>query len=239
MVVVGRTAQRYTAKAARRPIRFWWQPFMLLGLLVFLWCQLPLTAVLYEARSLPRATDARAAYVLLDAAYAAHAFRNSVSVWTSGIVGMKQSQDPELGGIDLSNATFAPEYLEQGRCYPGSWSPAKVRVLDMSLPDVAAFAPSSGSNVLVPPLPFQGVRIQPDASLRRSVFAVPSFDGTPPERSGHSRFYVETGADGTTEHVLLLTTRTPGAALFEHLLLKGRAKGEARGFVEVDWFFAK
>lgn len=238
MGVAEQSGTRYAAKAARRPVRFWWQPFCILILLGLLWSQLPLSAVLSGARILPPATEARAAYVLLDAGCAAQAFRKSVAVWTSGVGGMKQSQDPDLGGIDLGNATFAPEYLTQGQYYPGSWRPAAVRALPSPPPSVEAPVSASDSG-LAAAAPFQGIRFQPDAVLRRAVFAVPAFEETPPERAGHSRFYVETASDGAVEHVLLLTARTPGAAIFERLLQKGRAKGAARGCVDVDWYFAK
>ncbi len=239
MDAVGQNVPRYTAKVSRRCVRFWWQPLTLLALLFFLWSQLPMTAVLFETRRIPGASRARAAYVVLDAAYAAQAFRKSVAVWTSGVIGMKQPQDTELGSIDFGHAVFPPEYLEQGSRYPGVWHPASVRALAVPLPDVRALSSSSGLDSTPMLSPLHGVQIRPDAVLRRALFAVPTFDETPPERSGHCRFYVETGSDGVVDHVLLMTARTPGAAFLEHALMKGRAKGATRGFVDADWCFAK
>lgn len=236
----GQIRQRYRAKAARRPLLYWWQAFVLLGAVVLLWSQLPLTAILYEPRPVPPLHEARAAYVTLDPAYAAQAFKKSLTEWTLVRSDKQQASGLELGNIDLESALSAPEYLEQGACYPGEWQPSVVRPLRQRLPDVVV--PSAAE--VRPPERLRGSDTGVRVSVSPALEAVKlSFPAVKPdngaERSGQCRFYVETGADGAVEHVLLLTAQSPGAAYFERALLKGRAAGAARGFVEVNWSLAK
>ncbi len=230
---------RYRAKAARRPFLFWWQAFFLFGVVVLLWSQLPVTAVLFEPRSVPPLHEPRAAYVLLDGKYAAQAFKKSLTAWTLGGAGGGQALGLELGGIDLGAAHPEPEYLKQGMRYPGEWQPSAVKPLPLRLPDVrpsvVASWPSASPAREAPP----GVRLAVSRALEAAAFACPVEEDPPPERSGHCRFYVETGADGAVEHVLLLSARTLGASVFERTMLRGRATGAARGFVDVDWSFPK
>jgi len=230
---------RYRAKAARRPFLFWWQAFFLVGLIVALWSQLPVTAILYESRPVPRLHEPRAAFVVLDEEDAAQAFRRSLSAWKQGGSRYGETSGIELGGVELADAIPAPQYLEQGMRYPGEWQPSAVKPLPQALPEVqplsAATAPEAVPAVAAP----AGVRLTLTGELIAAAFACPADEDQPPERSGHCRFFVETAKDGSVEHVLLLTPRTLGAAVLERALLRGRATGQARGFVDADWHFSK
>jgi hypothetical protein len=232
--------RRYRAKAARRPVLFWWQAFLLLGVVLLLWSQLPLTAVLFEARVIPPLPEAHAAYVTLDPAYAAQAFKKSLTDWTLSGTGDKLAPGLDIGGMDLGSALQPPEYLEQGARYPGVWQPAAVEPLAQRLPDDLRL-PSEGKapEALRQPELLPGVRTVLAKELEAARFTFPAEADAPPERSGFCRFYLETGADGAVEHVLLLTARSLGASVFERLLLRGHASGAARGFVELTWSFPK
>lgn len=232
------SAPRYKAKASHRPFLFWWQAFFLLSVTFFLWSQLPLTAVLFKARVLPPLPDAQTAYVVLDPQYAAHAFKKSLTAWTSGGASERLSSGLEIGGIDLGNARRPPEYLEQGRRYPGVWQPWAVAPLGVALPDVSVASAVASANVSTN-LPRQGVRVELSKTLREASFTFPGLNKELSERMGHCRFYVETAADGAVVHLLLLTPRTPGAAAFELMLLRGHASGATRGSVDLDWMFPK
>jgi len=232
------SAPRFKAKASRRPFLFWWQAFFVLSVTVLLWSQLPLTAVRFEARKLPPLPEAHAAYVVLDPHYAAHAFKKSLTAWTSGGASERLSPGLEIGGFDLGNARQPPEYLEQGRRYPGVWQPWTVAPLGVSLPDVFVASATASENVSTN-LPHQGMRIELGKMLRESSFTFPVLNKELPERMGHCRFYVETESDGTVVHLLLLTPRTPSAAAFELMLFRGHASGAARGSVDLYWMFPK
>ena len=234
----GQIRKRYQAKAARRPFLYWWQAFVVLGAVVMLWSQLPLTAILYDARAIPPLPEARAAYVALDPAYASQALKKSLTAWTLGGGGEKRAPGLELGNIDLENPLQRPDYLEQGASFPGVWHPSAVRPLAQRLPDLRV---SSEARVQPARLPeaVAGVRVVLSSGLESVRFSFSEKQEAPPERAGLCRFYVETGADGSVEHVLLLTARVPGAAVFERALLRGRAEGAGRGFVEISWSLPK
>ena len=91
------SGKRFRARAARRPLRFWWQPFALLGVTVLLWSHLPVNAVLFEPRVLAPPPEPRAAYVVLAPEEAAQALANMRASWgTSG-----SAADIELGVFDV------------------------------------------------------------------------------------------------------------------------------------------
>jgi hypothetical protein len=230
---------RYQAKAARQPLRFWWQPFFLLGVVVALWSQLPVSAVLFEPRTVPPLHEPRAAYVVLDAAYAAQAFKKSLTAWTLGGLDGRLKSGLELEGVELSEAPPKPEYLQQGTRYPGRWEPSAVAPLPQRLPAVRVPTAAGSPPAAVASASAESVRVSQTPELAAAGFAWPVDEDRPPERSGRCRFYVETSVGGEVEHVLLLSARSLGAAIFERSLLKGRAAGAARGFVEIDWHFAK
>ena len=231
--------QRYKARAARRPFLFWWQAFLLLAVMVFLWKQLPLDAVLFEARVIPPLPKAHAAYVVLDSKYASAVFKKSMTAWTSGGTAEALALGTEMGGIALDNAPQPPEYLEQGKRYPGVWQPLAVSPLVTPLPDIAVpSAPDSLTDMRTGDTP-QGVRVELDRALKAAAFSFPAADTLLTERAGHCRFYVETGKDGAVEHVLLFTPRTPGAGAVERMLLRGHASGATRGALDYYWMFPK
>jgi len=230
---------RYRAKAARRPLLFWWQAFVLLAGMALLWSQLPATAVLFEPRAVPAPSDAHASYIELDPQYAAQAFKKSLTAWTSGGGGDKRANGMELGTIDLGTALKPPEFLQQGVRYPGVWQPQAVselpvRLADVQIPSAQTAAPDAKAASV-----FQGVRSELDRELKAAAFEFSVTNDAALGRSGHCRFYVETEKDGGVAHLLLLTPRTPGAAAFELMLLRGKASGAARGMVDIYWMFPK
>ena len=239
MVEGVQNAGRYRAKAARRPVLFWWQAFLLLGVAVLLWCQLPMTAVFYEPRVFTPLPSAHAAYVTLDPAYAAQTVRRTVMAWTLGGAAGKRAAGSDFGLDELSDALQPPGFLDQGVRYPGVWRPAEVQPLAQRLGEVGA--PSAvGAPAAAPlPAPPQGVRVVPDAALAAMGFTAVPQKAALSEGEGHGRFYVETGTDGAVEHVLLFSPRTETVAALERALLRGRATGAARGFVDVYWKFQK
>jgi len=239
MVQGDQTVGRYRAKAARRPLLFWWQAFFLLGVVVLLWSELPMTAVFYEPRVFPPLPEAHASYVTLDPAYAAQAFRKTVMAWTLGGAAGKRASELELGLDELNDALPPPAFLEQGVHFPGVWKPSEVEQLAVRLGEVAV--PATGGAPAVTPLPAppQGVRVLPDAALEAVGFKVSLNAAELPEREGRGHFYVETGADGTVEHVLVFPPRSAAVAVLARSLQRARATGAARGFVEVYWKLPK
>ena len=233
------SVQRYKAKAARRPFLFWWQAFLLLAAMVFLWNQLPLTAIMFEARLTPSLSSAHAAYVILDSKYAAAAFKKSLTSWTSGGTGGQLAPGMEIGGGDLGNALQPPAYLEQGERYPGVWRPLAVSPLPTHLSDVVLpSVPDAADDQKTNSFP-QGVHVEMSRILKKAAFAFPAKDVALSEREGHCRFFVETEEDGTVAHVLLLTPRTPDAAAFELMLFRGHASGVTRGELDIYWMLPK
>jgi len=228
--------QRYRAKAARRPILFWWQAFLLLGVAALLWSQLPVTALLYEVRVIPPLPDAHVSYVTLDPAYAAHVFTKTMMARSLSGQGEKLESGIDLGTVEMDSGTQPPEFLEQGARYPGSWQPAEVYPLVQRLPDVTVPVDVGASVFTRLPEAPHGVRTELDQTLTAAAFSfpVPSGDKVP-ARDGHCRFYLETEPDGTVVHLLLLTPRTESVAVFEQALSRGQARGAARGVVELFW----
>ncbi len=231
--------QRYRAKAARRPILFWWQAFLLLAAILFLWSLLPVAAVLFEARVVPPLSEPHAAYVTLDPAYAAQVFKKTMMAWTLGSTGEKLSPGMDVALAELDHALPPPEFLEQGARYPGVWQPSAVEPLAQRLPEMNVPLAGDASASAAWPLPPQGVRAVLDQALSAAAFVFPVPKNHVPERSGHCRYYVETEADGTMAHMLLLSPRTEAVAVFEQALLRGRARGAARGFVDLYWNYTK
>jgi hypothetical protein len=232
------SGKRYRARAARRPFLFWWQAFLLLAGIIFLWSQLPVAAVLFEARGVPPLAEPRAAYVTLEPAFAAQVFKKTMMAWTLGSKGGDLSPGMDAALAELDHTLRPPEFLEQGARYPGVWQPSAVEPLAQRLPEMqvplAGDAPAGG---LAPPP--QGLRAVPDQALAAAAFSFPVPTGRLPERSGLCRFYLETDADGAVAHLLLLSPRTEAVAVFERALSRGQARGAARGFVDLIWNTSK
>ncbi|MDX9866989.1 MAG: hypothetical protein RBT78_03595 [Kiritimatiellia bacterium] len=226
---------RFRARIAHRPVLFWWQACLVLGVFSLLWFQLPPEAVFYAPRSFAPLPDAHAAYAVMDPAYAAEAFRKTVMGWTLGGVIGKDDAGVEFGLSALTDALPPPVLLEQGARYPGEWQPLEVdppAVLPPALlaPGAAAtYAPRAPA-----PLP-EGMRVMPDAALRAAGWEVDVPDGILTVNEGQGRFYVETDTDGRVAHVLVFPPHTPSTAALERALARGRARGAARGVVEIFW----
>ena len=231
--------QRYRAKAARRPVLFWWQAFFLFGLVILLWSQLPATSVLYESRIFSPLPDSRASYVTLDSAYAAQAFKKLRISWTLGAVGKRSAAEMELGSIDMTETLQPPSFLEQGAIYPGVWQPAVVQPLPQRLPAVGVSSVPETPTKVKWPEPPQGIRPAIGRALSSAAFAFTLPKEPLPEHRGYCRFYLETDTDGSVAHLLLLSPRTGAATIFEQALIRGRAKTAARGFAEFAWSFSK
>lgn len=232
-------SQHYRAKAARRPILFWWQAFLLLGGILYLWSRLPVAAVLFEARVVPPLPEPRAAYVTLDPAYAAQVFKKTMMAWTLGGKGDKLSPGLDIAVTELDQTLQPPEFLAQGSRYPGVWLPSAVKPLAQRLPAMtvpSAVDTSAATGARFPP---QGVRIMLDQALTAAAFSFPVPTNPVAERSGHCRYFLETEADGTVAHLLLLSPRTAAVSVFELALVRGAARGAARGVVELYWNYSK
>jgi len=233
------SVQHYRARAARHPVRFWWQPFFLLGIMILLWSQLPVASVLFETRIFSPLPEPRASYVALDPAYAAQTFKKMRMTWTLGRTAEKSAAEMELGAFELTKALQPPSFLEQGSRYPGLWQPAEVYALPQKLPDIGVSSVSDAPSRMKWPEPPQGIRTTLDQMLSAAKFAFPLPKETLPEHAGYCRFYLETDADGSVAHLLLLSPWTVSAGLFERALLRGRAQGATRGFVDCAWSFSK
>ena len=228
------SGKRFRARAARRPLRFWWQPFALLGVTVLLWSHLPVNAVLFEPRVLAPPPEPRAAYVVLAPEEAAQALANMRASWrTSG-----SAADIELGVFDVLEEQNPPAFLEQGARYPGVWQPATIEPLDQVLPEIAVSA--FPEDPFAHPLPTarNGVVAVVSGTLRNADFSFVPPSGPLPVRSGECRFFVETDAAGAVTHVLLLTPANEATAALERALQRGTAHGEAHGLVTLTWRFA-
>lgn len=229
----------YRAKAARQPFRFWWQAFVLLGLILLMWGQLPVTAVLYETRVLAPMPEPRASYVVLEPAEAAKALAGMRSSWTVADGEGVGGTGLDMGAFDLPEEPQPPAFLEQGRRYPGAWHPAPVEPLPQRMPAIGVpdepAAPRSGT-VLVSP---QGLQPHLSKALEAVDFAFTLRDETLLARTGECRFYLETDDDGTVSHVLLLSSASESTAVLARALGQGRARGAARGIITIMWSFAK
>ena len=239
MVTNGKSLRRYRARAARRPVLFWWQAFLLLGVVVLLWAQLPMSAVLYETRVFAPLAEARCSYVLLDPAYAVQALKKMRTSWTAAGADGKNNGEMELGIVDLNDVLQPPSFLDQGAVYPGKWQPAAVSPLPQPLPDIRIPSVADAAAVVRLPEPASGIRSSLDSSLAAARFTFQPPNGVLPDREGSCRYYVETDVDGTVVHLLLLSPWCGSASVFEQALLRGKAKGTVRGFVSLSWSLAR
>jgi len=231
----------YRARAARRPFLFWWQAFFLLGVIVFLWSLLPVSAVLYEPRVFSPFPEPHVSYVTLEATYAALIYKKLQTAWSMGFENRDSSFGMDLGLFDFDDALPPPSFLEQGALYPGVWHPSAVKPLPVPLPlfNVPSSANEDVLSVQVPLQPPEGFRCEQAQALADAGFRFSFPDEGLPDRSGHCRFEVETDADGTVLHVLLLSAPCESSPFLERVLLKGRAKGAARGALNLSWRYAK
>ncbi|HRR32569.1 MAG TPA: hypothetical protein P5026_00570 [Kiritimatiellia bacterium] len=226
--------ERFRARAARRPLRFWWQPFALLGIIVLLWSHLPVNAILFEPRVPVPPSEPRAAYVVLAPEEAAQALDNMRASWaTSGALA-----DIELGVFDVREEQKPPVFLEQGARFPGVWQPATIEPLVQPRPEIEAAAFPEDPFARPVPAARTGVVAIVSSGLRNADFSfVPPADPLS-VRSGECRFFVETDVAGSVVHVLLLTPPNEATAALERALQRGKARGEAHGLVSLTWRFA-
>ncbi len=219
---------------------FWWQAFAILGITVFLWSGLPTGAVFYGTRRFAPLPDARAAYVVLDPSAALRILREARSDWMAGSGGaIATSFAIDLGLAGLRDGLPPPAFLEKGGGPAAEWRPAAVETLPRRVSAVPAPSVSGvcrGPDGSGPP---EGVRLLADPGLAKLSFAAEFDAGKVPGEEGHARFYVETGEDGRVAHVLAMTPLANGVAVIERALLRGRADGAGRGFVEVYWRAAR
>lgn len=234
---------RYRAKAARRPFRFWWHSFALIAIILLLWWQIPMTAILYEPRTTqPHQPAARASYILLDPNQAPLLLRRSISAWTLASSSGSHNSDLELGGIELISPLAPPHFLEQGSLYPGTWKPSPPPSLDMPHPPLTlSSAPITPQlpGMLPPPATSAGYRLQISPPLREADFALTPPDNTPPERSGNARFHLETSPEGRVSHLLLLSPASTSTAWLLPYIFKAQSKTSATGTLEIAWWFPK
>lgn len=232
--------KRFRAKVTRRPVLFWWQAFAILGITLFLWSGLPVGAVFYSTRRFVPLPDARAAYVVLEPAEALRMLRKARSDWMAGSGGaLAPSFAIDLGLREPREGLPSPSFLEKGDGPAEAWSPAAVEALPRRVSAVLAPSVSREGREPVRRGPPEGVRLLADPGLAKLSFAAEFDAGKIPGKEGRARFYVETGEDGRVEHVLAMTPLANGVAVIERALLRGRADGAGRGFVEVYWKAAR
>ena len=111
--------KRFKARAARRPVRFWWQAFALLGLSTMLWWQLPVDAVLFEPRRLAPPPNRAPRMSYWHRKSRAGTGQYACSSTPPGGV----AADIELGVFDVIEEQRPPVFLEQGARYPGVRNP--------------------------------------------------------------------------------------------------------------------
>lgn len=224
----------YRAKAARRPLHFWLQPFLLLLLILLLWHLLPVSALLFKPRLVQPLPDPHVFYVKLNPAYASEVLRASMQAWRRS--GGGSGDNISLGAIEPFVPLGAPALLEQGSVYPGHWAPEDVTPLAQALPDLICTSENTtryvfktGSQKLT------GVNIESDSALKKAGFTFPEKEIYKIPGSGSCRFYIETGDDGAVVHLLVMDGGVEGSAAIERVLAKGSTKGAARGEVRVMW----
>jgi len=227
----------YRAKPARGPLQFWWQPFVMLLLVLMLCRLLPVSAVLYKSRVVQPLPAAHVFYVNLDPDYALEILRISMQTWRRSNLGGSGSDGMSMDVVELSVPLDAPEFLEQGSRYPGTWTPGVVTPLAQSLPDLlCATAPFDRYGNLTAVRSKQtGFHAVLDPALIKARFSLPEKELSDFKGSGHCRFYVETLEDGSVEHVLCLSSSFKEVNAVERAMHLGRAKGAVRGEVELWW----
>ena len=224
---------KYRARAAKKPLQFWLQPFLLLLIVVLLWRQLPVSAVMYKTRLVQPLPSAHVFYVNLDPAFATEVLRASMQAW----------RRTEFGGggdaisfeeVEAFEPLGPPQLLEQGSVYPGKWTPGDVTPLAQTLPELLYRSDTESlypSNFMVQ----KGARVFLDPVLKKAGFIFPKVALSQLPGTGSARFSVETGDDGCVVHVLTLDPDVKSAASVERLLYRGVSKKAVRGEVQVMW----
>lgn len=230
-------SRAYKAKPARRALRYWLQPFVLL-FLVFLLCRLlPVSALLYESREIRPLPGARAFYVSIDPDYAMEILRASMQTWRRSRPEGEGSDNMSMEAVELSEPLGPPAFLKQGSLYPGVWTPTVITPLAQSLPSLLHTSDivSRYDNRAALKRPQSGVYAVADAALQGVQFTVPTATLSALPGVGRCRFYVETAADGSVAHVLRLESSIKDVTAVERALYLGQAQGPAQGEVEIRW----
>lgn len=234
--LIKKRATLYRAKSASRPVRFWWQAFLLLVIMILLWRQLPLHAVLHEPRIFAPLPAPRFSYVVLSPEEAAEAMIRMRSSWASSAVAGHASIDLDLGMFD-SQEERPPVFLKQGTAYPGSWQPSKPLDIAQSWPRIDLQMPIAQPFNTVAPLPptNDGITWQIGAKLRQANFTFQPPTEKLPELSGECCFEVECDDNGAVVNLLLLSSPSPSTPVFERAIVRGQATCAAIGRLKIFW----
>lgn len=225
--------QKYRAKAAKKPLQFWLQPFVLLLFIVLLWRLLPFSALMYKPRVMQPLPAPHVFYVNLDSVFASEVLRTSMQTW----------RRTEFGGggdaisfeeIDPFEPLGPPQLLEQGSVYPGRWTPGDVTPLAQSLPDLLY---TSRRATLFPfdVVEEKGLRVSLSPALKKAEFDFPEKELADLKGSGSARYCIETDAKGSVVHVLSLNPEIETSVLIERLLYRGNSKDAVRGELQIMW----
>lgn len=227
----------YKAIAARSPLQYWWQPFVMLFLVLLLCRLLPLSAILFKSRVVQPLPAAHVFYVNLDPDYAMEVLRASMQTWRRSNLADGETDGMSMGDVELSVPLIAPLFLKQGALYPGGWTPGVITPLAQSLPALLyVSAPeirSDNSSVLKRKQ--SGVHSVYDLALQKAQFVFPVQRLNGMKGSGRARFYIETLQDGSVVHVLSLNSDQKEISAVERMLYLGRAEGEVAGEIEIWW----
>ena len=209
----------------------------MLFLVALLWKRLPFEALLFESRVVQPLPGAHVSYVLLDPAYAAEIISASMQAWKMSAFGGVTDNDITLEGINPYEPLGAARFLEQGKIYPGSWSPGDISPLAQALPDLVYSRGESGNyNEKPADVPGQGVRSTMDGVLEEAGFRFPVKQLASLKGSGTCRALVETGEDGSVCHVLILeAVDKASAAEIERALYRGNAGRAVSGEIRLVW----
>ena len=226
--------QKRAEHLKRSRFRFWMPVLLMAAGMSLLWSMVPYALILKPPRASNPNRPARgpaAAYVELEPAYAAQAFKKIRSAWASDAQNGKLSL--EMGLVDLERPLPEPWYLEEGSLYPGKWSPAPPQPLPQPPPPIIPPALPI-PDVTFPP-PVSGVRHTLSADLKRAGFTFTPPELPLPEANGNGIFEVETDETGRVIHLLLLTKRTPSLARIEQAIFRGTAQSAAIGQITCEW----
>ena len=225
--------KKYRAKAAKKPLQFWLQPFVLLLLIALLWYLLPVSALMFKPRVIQPLPAPHVFYVKLDPAFATEVLRASMQAW----------RRTEFGGggdaisfeeVEPFEPLGPPELLAQGSVYPGRWTPGDVTPLAQSLPDLLSTSDASSpySSRIIEG---KGVRVSLDSVLKKAGFEIPEIQLSNLTGIGFARFCIETDDNGSVVHVLAFDPEVKSATAIERLLYRGVSTKAVRGEVQVMW----
>jgi hypothetical protein len=230
--------EQYSARAARKPLHFWFQPFALLLLIAVLWYLLPSSALLFKTRIVQPLPDARVSYVKIDSVFATEILRVSMQAWRRSAFGDGSTDNGIIMSVIEPYVPLGPPVFLSRSCgYSANWVPSEVQPLQRKLPDLLCTFNRAESIYQMPSLSgSQGVRIVLDQNLEDAAFKFVGMQLSDLRKSGSCRVYVETEDDGSVAHVLILESSGQECpAEIERALSMGQADGAARGQIEISW----